>query len=145
LLEVDHAEAVQDRPRRVPVDDAADGEVAQVEAEPDGELPAEVGIAARQNAPARCEDGAHPLTLPCGPVPTYPELASDIGHFDLGRGGRLRAPKLGIPVVSAAPHPPQELLELTVGGAPAERRPQVVALDREEAGVEPALGREPCA
>ena len=63
LLEVDHAEAVDDRPRRVAVDDAAHAEVADVEADPQDDLEAEVPPAARENPASCCDDSSHRLIL----------------------------------------------------------------------------------
>src|SRR6185436_5920335 len=44
---------------------------------------------------------------------------------------------------AAAPHAADELVQLVVAGAGAQRRAQVGALGREQAGIERAVGRDP--
>src|SRR6185295_8429486 len=55
----------------------------------------------------------------------------------------LGRPKLGIAVAPVRPDAAEDARELLVGGAEPERGAQIVAFQREEAGVEAPLGGEP--
>src|SRR4029077_5537936 len=67
---------------------------------------------------------------------------SDVGHFDLREGARLGRAELGIAVGPAAPDAADQLGKLLVAGPEPQRRAEIVAFQREEAGVEATLGRE---
>src|SRR5687767_9102290 len=72
-----------------------------------------------------------------------PDLATDVAHFHLRQGrGRLSTP-LRVAVRALAPDARDRLEQLLVRGAAADERPQVVAAQAEEAGVEAAFGRDP--
>ena len=59
LLEVDDANSVEDRFRRILVDDAPHGEVAEIEGKPDHDLAGKIGVSARQDTPSSCDDCGH--------------------------------------------------------------------------------------
>ncbi len=81
LLEVDDAEAVDDRLRRIAVDDAAHAEVADREADPQADLEAEVPPTTRENATTCCDDSAHTVILDVAAgVPNHPPMY-DISTF----------------------------------------------------------------
>src|SRR5581483_62425 len=68
--------------------------------------------------------------------------AADVGHLDLRRRRGLGRPELGVAVRAAPPDRAEALGELLVGGAETQRRAQIVAASREEARVQPSLGRQ---
>src|SRR4029079_668207 len=74
-------------------------------------------------------------------------LAADVRHLDLALADRrvdgVLGAELRVAVAADAPDLGQPGGDLLVAGAVADQRAQVVAADREEAGVELALGREP--
>src|SRR6186997_2454010 len=74
------------------------------------------------------------------PVPT--RLSTDVVHFDFvqGRGVAHRRTQLAVAVAATAPHTADELQELVVGGAGAQRAAQIHALGCEQAGIEGAVG-----
>ena len=68
--------------------------------------------------------------------------AADEGHLDLGQVGGLGGAELRVAVGAGAPDVGDRGGQLLVGGAAAQERPQVVALDGEQAGVDLAVRRE---
>ena len=114
--------------------------VAEVEPDPDHDLEPEVPIPARKNAAAGCHHCGHPLIL-VGRGGGSESSAADVRHLDL-RKTCLCGSQLGIAVGAAAPDAAQQLAQLVVGGAEAERRAKVVAAQREETRVEAALRAE---
>src|SRR5688572_13481230 len=70
-------------------------------------------------------------------------LAPDVAHLDLRQGGgRFRA-ELRVAVGALSPDPGDRVAQLVVRRAATDERAQVVAPEPEEAGVEPALRRDP--
>ena len=74
------------------------------------------------------------------PVPT--RLAADVVHLDFVQVGGVahRGAQLAVAVAAAAPDAADELEQLIVRGAGAQRAAQVHALGGEQAGVERAVG-----
>ena len=130
LLEVDDAEAVDDRLRGFAVDEATHGLVAEIEAEPDHDLEPEIGPPAREDAAACCDDGGHGdssrhafyITRRCRT--SRPSAGSRSRPSAVRSSGRCGA------------HTPRAARELLVARAEPQRRAQVVALDARKAGVE---------
>src|SRR5262249_40946935 len=133
LLEVDDAEAVEDRLRLVSVREAPDELVREVEADPDADLEAEITPTAWEHAAARCHDGAHIDIL---------RLAADVRHLHFRERCRLGRPELGIPVRAPIPDGSEQGRKLLVRGSEPQRGPQIVAFRGEKAGVKAALGRK---
>ena len=59
----------------IAVDEAPDGLVAEVEAEPDHDLEAEIGPAAREHTASGCDDGGHmPILVGLAGVTNHPPM-----------------------------------------------------------------------
>src|SRR5579862_2418992 len=73
----------------------------------------------------------------------YAASAADVRHFHLRQGGGLGGAELGIAVGAPRPDAAKAVGQLLVGRSCAERGPEVVPADGEQAGVEAPLGRQP--
>ena len=93
-LEVDHAQPVLERLRRVVVGETSGDLVRGQEAEPDRDLQHEVRVAARQVPSSHSHHGRHlripPIFMPKRPRPRGDSpgiLSPDVGHLDPRRPG----------------------------------------------------------
>src|SRR5450755_3169022 len=68
--------------------------------------------------------------------------AADVAHLDLGQRLRPFRAALGIAVPALRPDRGKIVGDCVVGAAAAQERAQIVALGREEAGIELAVGRQ---
>src|SRR3990167_3165530 len=69
-------------------------------------------------------------------------LAADVGHLDLAEVRGLLGAELRVAVGSALPHGADRRVQLLVSGSRTQDGAQVVAADREEAGVELPVRRQ---
>src|SRR5215510_6915701 len=76
-------------------------------------------------------------------VSRFATSAADVVHLDLVQVGGVaqRGAQLAVAVAPAAPNAAHQFEEFIVAGAGAQRRAQVGALRREQAGIEGAVGR----
>src|SRR5439155_16866362 len=115
LLEVDHPEAVDDRPRGVAIDEAPDAQVADVESDPEDDLEAEVPPATRENPASCCDDSSHsPILISAVEVTNHPpmydistlgkELVSAVRSSEYRSVRRLQMPRMSA-ASSSSPAP----------------------------------------
>src|SRR5206468_1163742 len=71
--------------------------------------------------------------------------AADVAHLDLGQVCGLCGSQFRIAVTSTPPEVRNPALELLVAGAAPQEAAQIFTLEREQAGIEAAVRRQPSA
>ena len=101
-----------ERLRGIAVGEAPDRLVAEVEAEPDQHLEAEIGPASREDPASGCGDGGHEVDS--RRRGGFHELPADVRHLDLRQGRSLGRAEVGIPVCASVPYAPYRQRELFI-------------------------------